>query len=85
MLIGDAECFTDDYVRAGGGHADRALLFAVSELCLPRNITRLLPREWSSIGFGYVEPHERLLWRSIVVGLLPVLLLLFAFIGRMRS
>lgn len=85
VLIGASACFTDDFVRAGGSRMDQALLAATAELCLPPELVRLLPRESSAAGFDYVQPRERLIWRGVVVGLVPVLLLLIALAARWRS
>jgi hypothetical protein len=85
MLIGASACFTDDHVRAGGSRMDQALLAATAELCLPADFVRLLPRESSATGFDYVQPTDRLLWRGVVVGLVPVLLLILALAARWRS
>lgn len=64
---------------------DQALLAATAALCLPADFVRLLPRESSATGFDYVQPTDRLLWRGVVVGLVPVLLLILALAARWRS
>ncbi|MCA8981899.1 MAG: hypothetical protein H6831_14370 [Planctomycetes bacterium] len=85
LLVGDAECFTDDYLRAAGARMDRALVAMVSELCLPPDVARLLPRESTAAGFDYVPPRERLIWRGVITALLPALMLVLAFVGRRRA
>ncbi len=85
VLLGGSLGFTDELVRAGGARGDRALLAMVADLACAPEVAALLPRDDAARGFDHVPPRERTAWRVAVVGLVPALLLLLAWIGRARA
>jgi hypothetical protein len=76
MLIGCSSAFRDERLSLPDFRGDRLLLNSVACLALPPELAAIATRHPTVRGFGYVEPDEKLEWRSIVVAAPPLAILL---------
>jgi hypothetical protein len=76
MLVGDSNAFQDERLHDPEFRADRLLLNSVAYLALEPELAAIATRHRAVRGFGYLEPEQKLSWRSLVLAAPPAGVLL---------
>jgi hypothetical protein len=84
VFIGCSEAFKDPHLRDAEVRADRLLVNAVAALALDEPLAQVATRRPVPRGLGLVPPSDRLAWRGLVLAALPVALLLFGLVWRLK-
>ncbi len=87
LLLGASEALKDTALSADrdGARADRLLVNAAAELCLPPELAALAGRRSVPRGLGVVEPKQSLTWRASVLGLPLIGVALLALVWLVSS
>lgn len=86
-FFGCTEVFKDERISDGEFRGDQLLVNAVAALALEPELQAVAARRPVVRGFDWIEPGERLRWRSLVLAVPPAALVLvaaFSFVARRR-
>ena len=79
LLIGSSEMFKNEYLYALGFQHEQFLLNAVAYLIHGPQFADLQARRKIAPGFPYLPPEQKILWRILIVGLVPISVGLYGF------
>ncbi len=85
VFVGCSAMFRDGELSAPGRDNAQFLLNATGGLALPADLAAILARRSVAPALGLVEPLARVLWRVLVVGAGPALILAFLALRARRS
>jgi hypothetical protein len=84
VFIGCSEAFKNPHLLDPEFRADRLLVNTVAALALDVPLAQVATRRPVPRGLGLVPPGDRLVWRGVVLAALPVALLLFGLVWRLK-
>ena len=85
LLIGSSEMFKNSYLYAQGFQHEQFLLNAVAHLAHGPQYSQLQARRKIARGFPYLPTNQKTIWRILVVGLGPLVILLYGFTRYLRE
>ena len=78
------EMFKNNYLYADGFQHDQFLLNAIANMAYGAELGELQARRPPTRGFVFQSPASKKTWRIIVVGLVPLIFIIFGIL-RLRS
>jgi hypothetical protein len=85
LLIGSSEMFKNEHLATPGFQHRQLLLNAIAKMAYGQELATLQARSPTPRGFAFQSVQAKSLWRSLVVGLGPLLFLGYALYRRVRS
>lgn len=85
LLIGSSEMFKNEHLLSPGFQHQQLLLNAVAQMAYGQELATLQARSPTPRGFAFQSTQAKSLWRTLVVGLGPLLFFAYALLRRVRS
>jgi hypothetical protein len=79
LLAGSSKIFDNNQLDTTRYDNERFILNSVAELAYGKELAKIQASgAEESKGFGYVEPYKKLIWRALILCLVPFILLIYA-------